>query len=74
MDKIYYTAEMLETDLGAYEERYGRSSADFYREYSEGSDLVGVLPFDRVVWADLYRALCRVRGAVIPQAELQPAG
>jgi hypothetical protein len=57
VDKIYYTAEMIETDLGAYEDRYGLSSAEFYREYSEGSDLSQVMAFDRVVWADLYRAL-----------------
>lgn len=73
MEKRYYTAEMLEADLAVFEQRYGMPSQDFYRAHTHQNGRSADVPaFDRVVWADLYRALCRLRGA--NPVALQPAG
>lgn len=74
MKKTYYTEELLERDLGEFEDRYGWTSAAFYEVYSgERPELARVSSHDCIVWASLYGALCRLRGAS-PQAALQAAG
>jgi hypothetical protein len=73
MEKRYYSIESLEGELREFEERYGLRSDDFYRAYLDGTEPSHVETFDRVVWADLYRTLCRLRGAS-SRAALQPAG
>lgn len=71
MEKRYYTAATLEAELLAFEGRFGLSTEHFYAAKMQDQPVDGIDPFDSFVWAQTYRAACRMRSAT---AELQPAG
>lgn len=73
MERAYYNAETLEGELAEFECRYGMPSADFFEAHLAGSDPDEVDVFDRVVWADLYGVVCRLREreAMTDQSALQ---
>ncbi len=55
MEKHYYDAASLERTLHAFEDGYGRSSADFYRAHLAGEDAIEDMPgFHRQAWAGFY--------------------
>ena len=68
MERNYYSVESLRDELRAFEERYGLSSADFYKRHAHSEAPASVPPFDRVVWSDTYREACR-----LADHALQPA-
>ncbi|MGO9819662.1 MAG: hypothetical protein ACLPTJ_03280 [Solirubrobacteraceae bacterium] len=60
IERHYYSAESLRDELRTFEERYGLSSADFYKRHVNSEAPRSVTPFDRVVWSDTYREVCRL--------------
>lgn len=62
MEKRYYNAASLGQSLGAFEERFGVSSADFYAAYESGETLSDIPGFHRHVWASFYRDYRRLNG------------
>lgn len=73
MKKIYYTASSLEEDISEFEERYALTSREFFEAYAgDSGQLEGISAHDRIAWASLYGALCRVHEAS-PSAALHPA-
>lgn len=73
MEKRYYTVATLEAELQEFEQRFGLPSAAVRAAYEAEVLPDGMTEHDRLVWADLFREFCRMRGATGP-AVLQPTG
>ena len=77
-ERRYYNLDTLKGELLVFEERYGMTSEALDEACLTEGGPADLSSFDRLVWLDTYREVCRLSAASVPaprrRRTLQPAG